>query len=369
MGSGLCQSYFPAQAFAGSRRPIKFFNFGAILSGFESIVNKLYGLDFKVSLPEQGEVWPGNVLKLDVHKEGGTVFLGTIYLDMDIRSTKVQGDCHFTVRCSKLMGDGQYQTPIVVLSLSVMPLTKFCQRKQYPSEYESVMMDPQQAENFFHEMGHAIHSMLGRTRYQHVAGTRCPSDFAEVPSHLMECFLMTEANICRDPSGKAMTIDEANVLLSSRNIFGSIRTSQQALYALFDLQLHGQFAHQVSDGSLSTTNLFQKLADVALPCLERTPNYAYHHRISHLVTYGAKYYSYLVARAGASLIYENLFSENPFSRENGLKWGKIQSFGGEYPSHYLLEKVLDRKPGDEELSDVLQESILADEEKKRMPYI
>jgi intermediate peptidase len=38
----------------------------------------------------------------------------------------------------------------------------------------------QALETFYHEVGHAMHSLLSRTKFQHLSGTRGSTDFVEV---------------------------------------------------------------------------------------------------------------------------------------------------------------------------------------------
>lgn len=97
-------------------------------------------------------------------------------------------------------------------------------------------------ENLFHEFGHAIHSMFAKTRYQHVSGTRCSTDLAEVPSQLMEYY-------CRDPRILKMfakhwetlePLDEHTIvkLCQSKKYFSAIDLQSQLLNSLLDQAYH-----------------------------------------------------------------------------------------------------------------------------------
>uniref|UniRef100_A0A914EAW4 Peptidase M3A/M3B catalytic domain-containing protein n=1 Tax=Acrobeloides nanus TaxID=290746 RepID=A0A914EAW4_9BILA len=325
----------------------RYFYFENLLFGLEFLLEKIYGIYIRTSAPISGEIWPGNVIKLEVFNHENT-FLGVIFIDTDYRPSKTMGDCHYTVRCSKLLENGEYQTPIVVLSLNW---------SSPEDSFENIKVTPQQAGNFFHEMGHAIHSMLGRTRYQHVAGTRCPTDMAEIPSNLMEYFfndyrILTQ--VCKDKSGRPISEDEAKALIDSRYSFGCLETLQQVIYSLFDLEIHGPLAENIAQGKLTTTEIFHDISTKALPQVKREKSAAWQHRFSHLVPYGAKYYSYLVAKASASLIWHSQFEKDPFCKINGAKWAEVQSHGGEYPSSFLLKKVLGHIPEPHQLIGALK---------------
>ncbi|CAD5229563.1 unnamed protein product [Bursaphelenchus okinawaensis] len=324
----------------------RFFGFGRVLKGFGDLCSDLYGIRLKVSKSDPHEIWEGPVVKLECHK--GDQFLGTIYIDAESRRNKSDGDCHYTVKCSKTMDDGSHQKPIVVLSLSFFTVKN--RNMELNELLDSVTINLLHAENLFHELGHAIHSMLGATRYQHTAGTRCPTDFAEVPSNLME-FFFSDARVlkrfCMDPRGTLFSDEHAKALHSALNMYPAYFSTLQLLLARFDLQLHH------SDGE-SPMSLYHKLHREVLPNMAIPADYAYHQNFTHLVTYGAKYYSYTIAKACASQIWQKHFEQDPFSRVSGEHWASVQARGGELPSAKLLELALGTKLSVEDLAEAFK---------------
>ena len=73
------------------------------------------------------------------------------------RPGKMGGATHFTLQCGRRLRDGSYQEPVVALVCSF-------------GLSSGGLMSPDQAKTLFHEFGHALHSLLSRTEFQHLAG-------------------------------------------------------------------------------------------------------------------------------------------------------------------------------------------------------
>jgi len=52
------------------------------------------------------------------------------------------------------------------------------------------LLSMDEAETLFHEFGHALHGMFANTKYRSTSGTNVTRDFVELPSQIMENFLV-----------------------------------------------------------------------------------------------------------------------------------------------------------------------------------
>ena len=73
------------------------FSLGTCMEGLNMIFQNIYGITLEPTEVEPGEVWHPLVIKLTVRHEDEGI-LGYIYCDLYYRSSKVQQDCHFTIR-------------------------------------------------------------------------------------------------------------------------------------------------------------------------------------------------------------------------------------------------------------------------------
>ncbi|KAA0704200.1 Mitochondrial intermediate peptidase [Triplophysa tibetana] len=317
-----------------------YFSLGACMEGLNHLFTQLLGVYFQAEDPKMGEVWSEDVRKLAVvHETEG--LLGYIYCDFFRRPDKPNQDCHFTIRGGRLMKDGVYQLPVVVLMLSLPA----------PNGKTPSLLTPAMVENLFHEMGHAMHSMLGRTRYQHVTGTRCSTDFAEVPSVLMEYFASDYRVVSQFArhyqTGEPLPESLVSRLCESKRVCSAADTQLQIFYAALDQVYHGKPQYT------TTTDILREMQEkfYGLPYVHDT---AWQLRFTHLVGYGAKYYSYLMSRAVASMVWRQCFLQDPFNRDMGERYRReMLAHGGSKEPMLMVRGMLQKTPTIEDFVDAL----------------
>ncbi|KAJ6220987.1 hypothetical protein RDWZM_006799 [Blomia tropicalis] len=295
-----------------------YFSLGSCMEGLDMILNSIFNIRLEICDTNEEDLWHPNVMKIAVRDLSNEKLLGYIYGDFFIRSKKPFHDC-------------DYQLPIVVVFLNFPNATS-----SYPT-----LLSPSMVDNLFHEMGHAIHSMLARTPYQHVTGTRCSTDLAEVPSILMENFASDPRVVGKFAkhfaNGKPIDEKLLHNWIDSKTIFAASDLQLQIFYSALDQVYH-------SDNPLkscrNTTEVLNKIQDQYYG-IGNTSGTSWQLRFGHLVGYGAKYYSYLVSKAVSSSIWDKLFERDPLSSSAGSFYRQeVLAHGGGKPPKEIVESVL-----------------------------
>jgi intermediate peptidase len=279
-----------------------YFSINSVLSGFQKIVNMLWGVEMREEEFEEGECWVDDRsgVKKYVFYGKDNEIIGKLYFDLFPRKDKYTHAAHFTIRCGcKFYTSNSViqQTPIVAVVVNVQ--TNNCNAN---CNYHDI-------ETLSHEFGHALHSLLSRTQFQHLSGTRGPTDFVEIPSHLFE-YLLTERDVIkllskRNNNGEGITDDLIATANSSKVDFSGIDAMTQAMYADYDQRLFGRHNSSPID---STAILKSVHEDYNIAFAEGTH---WQSTFGHVNTYGSVYYSYLWAQCIARDIFNSLEKANP----------------------------------------------------------
>ncbi|XP_024961820.1 mitochondrial intermediate peptidase, mitochondrial isoform X1 [Cynara cardunculus var. scolymus] len=302
-----------------------YFSLSQCIEGLKLLVESLFGVKF-LNIPlTPGESWHPDVMKMALHHpdEGD---LGYIYLDLNSRRGKYPGCAHFAIRGGRRLSKTEYQLPIIAL---VCNFSK-------PHNSATVRLNHSDVDTLFHEFGHALHSLLSRTDHQHFSGTRVAFDMAETPSNLFEYYAWDYRVLKKFArhysTGDIIPEKLVESMQGARKMFSAMELQQQIFYALADQALYGDQTYSPIDTTSIVADLREQHTN-----WKHVEGTHWQTRFSHLLYYGAGYYSYLYAKCFASTIWERVCKDDPLSLETGsaIRTKLLQHGGAKDPAQLL----------------------------------
>ncbi|KAI1443102.1 mitochondrial intermediate peptidase-like protein [Annulohypoxylon stygium] len=367
-----------------------YFSLGTVMQGLSRLFTRLYGIRLVPRDTLPGETWHPDVRRLDVVSDTDG-HVAVLYCDLFFRPDKSPNPAHFTVRCSREISEAEIREAAERNESGVEGLPKFespidaandgmhiSQQsgavKQLPTialvcDFEAnkgrdkpALLDYYQMETLFHEMGHAIHSVLARTSLQNVAGTRCATDLAELPSTLMEHF-------CADPSvlglfarhyvtDEPLPYESVTDKLHIARRFEASDRENQIILAMLDQQYHSSLPNKEGFDSTEIYLDLQRNFGKLPPDPRGTRWQGF---FGHLFGYGSTYYSYLFDQVLSKRVWDVVFSA-------GHNGAALDRANGERLKENLLKWGGSRDPW-RCLSDTLQDGRLVNGDEKAMRLV
>jgi oligopeptidase A len=309
-----------------------YFEQSRTLHGLLSLVSELFGLAFEaVDIP----TWHEKVSVFDLYEAG--MLSGRIYFDLEARPEKRGGAWMHDWETHYTDAEGIVHLPSVFVVTNFSPATT-----AHPS-----LLRHDDVVTLFHEMGHALHHLLGQSQERSVSGINGVAwDVVEFPSQFLENFAY-EAPILRrfsfhHKTGEPLAETTIARIKHAKNFQAALGMLRQIEFSLFDFQLHqglyqGEQVQELLDTIRDKTSLIR-------PPESNRFQYGFTHIFSS--GYAAGYYSYKWAEVlSADAFFQCLDPDGNFDHARAQGYRQhILAQGGRRPMSQLFRAWLGREP-------------------------
>jgi metallopeptidase MepB len=283
----------------------------------------------------------------DDEGEGGS-FVGYLYLDLHPRPGKYGHAANFSLQPGYLYPNGTRRYPATAL---VCNFSK-------PTATKPSLLKHDEVVTLFHELGHGIHDLAGRTKYSRFHGTSVVRDFVEAPSQMLENWCWTPSQLKALSShyvtGDKIPDDLIEKQISVKHVNDALFNLRQLHFGIYDMTIHTPKDHSVAE-DFKLSELYNDLRTeisglkgpeaLGLPSGWGNGQATFGHLIGG---YDAGYYGYLSSQVYSTDMFYSVFKEDPMNAKEGRRYRHmVLEKGGAQEEMKTLEDFLGRKPSTE----------------------
>ncbi len=317
-----------------------------VMDGLFEITQHLYGIEYKevtdLANSRGTPLWHDDVRLFEVWDTASGEQLGEFYLDLHPRDQKYSHAAQWGLAQHKVWSDGTVQRPVAAL---VCNFTK-------PTAEKPSLLTHDEAETFFHEFGHCLHTLLSTVETAGYAGTSVERDLVEAPSQMFEEWVWTPETLSlfakHYKTDEPMPEELINGMVAAKNLQSGMLAESQIFLGKID-----QAYHTDKDGEVDTTQVAYDTYDETR-LYTHTPETWYQGGFGHLTGYQAGYYGYMWSLVYAQDMFQRFKELGMLSPEAGAYYrDKILSRGGTMDGLDLVRGYLGREPSMDAFLDSL----------------
>lgn len=310
-----------------------YFELERTINGVFEHARRLYDLEFIETnkLP----VYHPDVKVYEVRSQKDQSFVGLFYADFFPRPTKKGGAWMTTFRDQGLFF-GKVNRPHVSI---VCNLTK-------PTPSRPSLLTFEEVQTLFHEFGHSLHALLSNCRYRSLSGTNVYWDFVELPSQIMENWILEKESLdlfaSHYQTGEKLPKELAAKIKTSARFQSGYTSLRQVNFALLDMAWHTQ-----NPDSRTDVAEFENKVTAKSTLLPKIPGTNISCGFSHIFAggYSAGYYSYKWAEVLDADAFELFLQQGIFNSEIAQRFREnILARGGTEHPMVLYKKFRGREP-------------------------